>query len=115
MIFNLCSDFLFAVSFENCILDLSSFYKVKLTNTGFKNCKLQEVDFVEADLTRAVFDNCDLNGANFENTILEKADFRTAYNYAMDPGVNNLRKAKFSFPAVVGLLNKYEIEISLGS
>ena len=110
--FDLCENFLFAVDFDNCILDLSSFYKVKLKKTRFKSRRLHEADFVEADLTLAVFDNCDLARANFENTLLERADFRTAYNYTMDPGINKLRKAQFSLPAVVGLLSKYEIEIS---
>ena len=110
--FEQCSDFLFEVGFDACVLDLSSFYKVKLKKTVFKNCRLQEVDFVEADLTQASFENCDLQGAVFESTILEKTDFRTAYNYSMDPGMNKLKKAKFSLPAVTGLLHKYEIEIS---
>ena len=42
---------------------------------------------------------------------LEKADFRTAFNYSIDPENNRMKKAKFSPPEVVGLLNKYDIEI----
>jgi uncharacterized protein YjbI with pentapeptide repeats len=75
----------------------------------FKKCSLQEVDFTEADLSALVFDQCDLAGAIFESTVLEKADFRTAYNYSMDPEKNRLKKARFSLSGVAGLLNKYEI------
>ena len=55
-----CNEFLFSVSFDQCQLTLSSFYKRKLKNTIFKKSTLQEVDFTEADLTGSVFDHCDL-------------------------------------------------------
>ena len=84
---------------------------MKIKNTLFKNSTLHEVDFEEADLTAAVFDNCDFKGAIFENTIAEKTDFRSSYNYSMDPGLNRIKKAKFSVAAVIGLLDKYDIEI----
>ncbi len=106
-----CSDFLFSVSFDNCILNLSSFYKRKLKKTIFKNCSLHEVDFTEADLSLAQFDNCDLNRATFINTNLEKADFRSAYNYTIDPEQNRIKKARFSLDGLAGLLHKYDIEI----
>ena len=109
--FEHCKELLFAVSFDHCILNLSCFYNWKLKKTVFKDCSLQEVDFTEADLTEAVFQNCDLAGAVFDNTILEKADLRTAYHYSINPEKNNIKKAKFSLPEVVGLLNNYDIEI----
>ena len=102
---------LFAVDFNNWILNLSSFCKRKLKRTNFNNSSLQEVDFTEADLTSAIIDNCDLGRAIFEDTILEKADLRTAYNYSIDPDKNRIKKARFSIPGVVGLLDKYDIEI----
>jgi len=106
-----CDDFLFEVNFENCLLNLSSFYKMKIKKTGFKGSHLSETDFTEADLTSAVFDNCDLTAAKFEHTILEKVDFRTSHSYSIDPELNKIKKAKFSVHGVVGLLNKYDIEI----
>jgi uncharacterized protein YjbI with pentapeptide repeats len=84
---------------------------VKLKKTVFRNCSIKEVDFSEADLGGAVLDNCDLNKTVFENTVLESADLTTAYNYALDPERNKLKKAKFSMPAVTGLLAKYNISI----
>lgn len=109
--FDNCNGFLFSVDFEDCILNLSTFYKLSLKKKIIKNCSLQEVDFANADLSGATFDNCDLTGATFENTILEKTDFRTAYNYAFDPEKNKIKKAKFSREGLVGLLAKYDIEI----
>ena len=82
-----------------------------LKKTNYRVCSLHEVEFTEADLNNASFDNCDLFRATFRNTILESADFRTAYNYSIDPEVNRLKKAKFSLAGIVGLLDKYDIEI----
>jgi uncharacterized protein YjbI with pentapeptide repeats len=72
---------------------------------------LHEVDFTEADLSGVVFVNCDLAGVIFENTNLEKCDFRSAFNYTLDPEVNRIKKAKFSLSGIKGLLEKYQIDI----
>jgi uncharacterized protein YjbI with pentapeptide repeats len=106
-----CSDFLFAVHFDKCILNLSSFFKQKMKKTNFKSCSLHEVDFTEADCTLAVFDHCDFTGAKFEMTNLEKADLSTSFNYSIDPENNRIKKAKFSMEGIAGLLDKYDIEI----
>jgi hypothetical protein len=47
----------------------------------------------------------------FENSILEKVDFRSSFNYIIDPETNRIKKARFSLPGVTGLLAKYDIEI----
>lgn len=109
--FDDCDDFLFSVGFENCLLNLSSFYKRKMKKTVFKNCSLRETDLAAADLSGSVFDNCDLQDALFDDTNLEKADFRTAYHYSIDPEANQIKKARFSCEGIAGLLGKYDIEI----
>lgn len=111
--FEVCNEFGFAVSFDNCTLRHSSFFRMKLQRTVFRNCDLQDVDFSGCDLSGAVFDNCNLARAVFENTILEKADFRTAVNYSIDPSINRIKKARFALPGVVGLLDACDIEIEL--
>ena len=109
--FEHCNPFLLAFSFENCKLDLSSFYGLKIKKTTFENCSLQEVDLTDTDLESATFSNCDLLHARFDRTNLEKADLRSAFNYSIDPENNKLRKAKFSLAGVKGLLHKYDISI----
>jgi uncharacterized protein YjbI with pentapeptide repeats len=109
--FEECSQLLFSVVFENCILNLSSFYKVILKKTRFSNCSIKEVDFTESDLTGSLFANCDFTKAKFDRTILQKVDLRTSYNYSIDPERNRIKKAKFSMAEVIGLLDKYDIEI----
>lgn len=107
--FGECNDFLFSVNFENCTLNLASFYKLKLRGTKFIHCNLQEVDFTETDLTGADFDHCDLDRALFGRTNLEKTDFRTAYHYSIDPTVNRMKKARFSKDRLAGLLERFDI------
>ncbi len=109
--FSDCDSIFMSFNFEVCSLNLSSFFQLKLKNTNFKNCKLQEVDFVESDLTQVLFGDCDLKNAIFERTILEGADFRTSYNFSLDPELNSIRKAKFSKEGIVGLLDKYKIVV----
>ena len=108
---NQCNGFLLRLYFENCMLKLSVFYKLKLKNTVFTNCNLQEADFSEADMAGAAFENCDLLLATFMHTNLEKADFRSASNYSINPELNRIRNARFSIPGVTGLLTTYDIEI----
>lgn len=98
-------------SFDSCQLNHSSFYKTKIKKTLFKNSQLQGIDFTEADLTSAAFDNCDFLQAIFDLSILEKADFRTAFNYTINPEKNRIKKAKFSVLGLSGLLDNYDIEI----
>ncbi len=110
--FESCDQFIFSVSFNNCILNLSSFYKMKMKKMIFHNCTMHEVDFTETDLSAGAFENCDLSGVKFERTNLEKTDFRTAINYSFDPELNKIKKARFSVMGISGLLAKYGIEIA---
>lgn len=109
--FNECNPFLLAFQFIGCQLNLSSFYQQKIKGTFFKDCILHEVDFTETQLSGSTFSNCDFSGAIFENTILEKTDFRTSFNFSIDPETNRIKLAKFSMSGVAGLLDKYHIRI----
>ena len=106
-----CRELLLEFEFNRCMLKLSNFQRLNIKNTRFNDCNLQEADFTGTDLTGAAFDNCDLMRAIFDHTNLEQADFRTAYNYSINPATNRIRKARFSLAGVVGLLDVYGIEI----
>ncbi len=110
--FDECNTFLLEMSFDNCQLNLASFYKLSLKKTVFRNCILHEVEFAEADLSQSQFLSCDLSGAIFDNTNLEKSDFRTSINYSINPKGNKIKKAQFSIPDVIGLLDAFDIKIS---
>ena len=111
IVFADCNHFLFSVAFKQCILRYCSFHHMKLRKIRFVRADLQEADFTGSDLSESVFEHCDLKNAHFEHTNLEKADLRTSIHYSIDPELNKLRKARFSLPAVIGLLDKYEIDI----
>ncbi|MBK8346737.1 MAG: pentapeptide repeat-containing protein [Saprospiraceae bacterium] len=106
-----CNPFLFSVSFEDCMLDLSIFYGVRLKKTSFVRSSLKETDFSEADLEHAVFEDCDLAGAVFDGSNLSQCDFSTARQYIIDPEQNYIKNAIFSWPGVSGLLVKYGIRL----
>ena len=55
--------------------------------------------------------NCDLQLTLFMNTKLEGVNFRTSFNYSIDPELNRIKKAKFSLHSIAGLLDKNDIEI----
>jgi len=109
--FSECNPFLLAFSFNDCQLNLASFYQLKLKNTTFKNCNLQETDFTESDISNSKLDNCDLKRTIFYNTNLENVDFRSSYNYSINPEINTIKNAKFSLTGIAGLLEKYNISI----
>jgi fluoroquinolone resistance protein len=92
-------------------MDYCSFFRKKMKKTMFRDCSIKDADFTETDLSMASFTNCDLMNTVFTGTILEKTDFRTAKNYAFDPELNKIRKAKFSLAGIPGLLLKYNIDI----
>lgn len=110
--FENCSDFGFAVSFDHCVMNDSSFYRLRLKKTLFRQSSLHDADFTECDLSAAHFDHSDLARATFDQTILEKADLRTALNYSINPQNNRIKKAKFALSGIRGLLDQYDIEIS---
>lgn len=109
--FNRAHEFMLVLHFEQCIMNLCSFYGMKLKKTSFVKCMLREADFREADLTESIFEECNLLQALFENTNLRKADLRSAFNFSIDPIQNKIQKAKFSKENVLGLLDQLDIII----
>ena len=109
--FETCNDFGLSFSFENCQVNHSTFFQMNIKKTIFKDCQLREIDFSESNLTQVVFDQCDLAQSIFINSILDKVDFRTAYNYSIETKKNRLKKAKFSLMAISGLLDQYDLVI----
>ena len=109
--FNDCNPFLLQLNLNRCNVKLGSFFGLKLKKSRFSDCILEDVDFTDADLSGISFPNCDFREAIFNHTALEKADLRTAINYSIDPGRNTITRAKFAYPAVLGLLDAYKIEV----
>jgi uncharacterized protein YjbI with pentapeptide repeats len=109
--FSECENFLFHVYFENSNLDYASFMNKKLTQTKFTNTSLKDVNFTNCNLSGAVFHQTDLTGALFNRTLLKQADLTTAFNFIIDPVLNDLKKARFSLQGLPGLLVSFDISV----
>ena len=107
--FAMCDKLIFEIHFNDCVLDFSKFYTLKLKGTSFIDCSIIAVDFMSADLTEVVFDNCDLYRSEFAKAIANKTNFKTSYNYTIDPTKTKIKKAIFSLDGLKGLLYKYDI------
>lgn len=106
-----CNAFLFSAHFIHSVLDMSSFYAINLKKTSFASCSLKEADFTDSLVTDLIWDECDLTGAIFDGTNLSGSDFRTSHQYIIDPSKNNVKNAKFSWPAAAGLLTTFGVKI----
>lgn len=98
-----------SLTFNDCVLDLSSFFGMTASALVLVRCHAHEVDFREADLRRAEFRNSDLLGSVFAQTKLDGADFTGAINYAINPTANSIRRARFSLPEAASLLRGFDI------
>lgn len=99
------------VSFKKCLILYCNFSDLNMKNTHFDGSKIQEAFFTNTVLHGAGFKDVDLSGTLFHNCDLTKADFSSAVRYSIDPQTNKIKKAKFSLPEAVGLLQTFEIII----
>lgn len=102
---------LLSVHFDECALNYSSFFGLKLKGSRFATCIAREVDFGDADLTQTNCTGTDFSGSKFLHTNLTRADFRGAMGYAIDPTANTVAKARFSLPDAISLLRGFDVVI----
>jgi uncharacterized protein YjbI with pentapeptide repeats len=100
-----CNAFLLKIRFETCLLNMASFYQMKLPGQVFIDCILHECDFTETDLSKGYFSGSDLSGAIFDHTNLLRANLQGANNFSINPIQNNVKKARFSKEGLMGLLD----------
>ena len=99
-------------AFEECVLSLSGFFGLSLKNSRLLRCTALEADFAEADLSGCDCRETDFAKARFLHTNLSKADFTGARNYQIDPTANTVRRARFSLPDAIALLQAFDLQIS---
>jgi len=99
------------IKFYQCDLSHVSFYELNLPELILQNCKAKQVDFRAADLSHGDFTQTDFEGSLFMHTNLNHADFTEAFNYVISPVDNKIKKAKFSLPDAMNLLQVFDIEI----
>ena len=82
-----------------------------MKKTHFNKSQLKECSFTDTQLEGANFTEADLQGSTFHKCKLDKADFRGTKNYAINLKTNSAKKAKFSYPEVMTLLQFFDIII----
>lgn len=80
--------------------------KSKIVHCNLDECYFQNTYLVGVDFSGSTFIN-----TLFHNTDMQKANFTDASGYVIDPRVNKIKKAIFSVPDVLNLLNCFDIEI----
>lgn len=97
--------------FNKCILNDSSFLNLSLREMIMIECKAHDVDFREADFTQADFSHTDFTNSLFSKTILREANFAEAINYNINIFQNDVKRAKFTLPEAMSLLQHLDIEL----
>jgi fluoroquinolone resistance protein len=99
------------IEFRKCKLNHSTFFGLNLRSIIIEDCIANEVDFTDAALYRANCIMTDFKDSKFSNTDLSYADFALAKNYDIDPNYNKIKRAIFSIPEVLTLLQGFDIVI----
>lgn len=96
---------------RTCTLINCNFSDVQSRKSILTACSIKDSDFVNADFQAADFSGSEFSGCVFHNVNLKKTDFTGAYGYEINPQTNDVRRATFSMPHVVGLLSGLDILI----
>jgi fluoroquinolone resistance protein len=99
------------VSFNQCILDSSSFMGQQLKLIKMQHCRAHDVDFREANLSQAQMQGSSFNLSQFHHTNLSKANFTDASGFHIDLTSNLIKGAIFSRFEALTLLESLGIEL----
>jgi fluoroquinolone resistance protein len=101
----------FAPDFIECLLDSCIFYANTLSNQHFTETTIRNTDFSNCMMKTTEFSNTRFQSCSFLGCNLEKADFRTASGYVIDPSANKLKGARFSLPEAASFLHYLGITV----
>lgn len=98
--------FMFPItSFQNCHLKYNYFTDMNFRKFDFSQNEIVASMFGDCVLTESSFQGCELDRTEFFRCDLTRADFRQATGYQIDLETNQLKKAKFSCPEAIRLLD----------
>lgn len=109
-----CSQGVFDLRFSGCHITSCNFSDVRMKGCGFKGCEIKECWFQDSFLVEADFSGSTFLDTLFHGCDLQKASFLGSHGYSIDPRNNKVRKARFSLPEVLSLLEGFEIVIAEG-
>ena len=75
------------------------------------SCQISYCDFENNNLTYSNFEGTEFKNTFFKNSDLSFASFKNATNYNINPNINIIKKAKFSLPEALSLLDVYDVEL----
>lgn len=82
-----------------------------LRSSEIKECAAHNTDFENTNLSKTNCTGTDFLNAKFNDADLSFADFTGAFNYSINPNKTKIKKAKFSLPEVVNLLEAWDVII----
>lgn len=100
-----------ALAFTRCVLNDSSFFGLDLRECAWIECRALDVDFTDANCEDADFSGTDLQDSVFSRTRLVRANFTDACHYRIDIFRNDIKRARFSLPEAVALLDGLDIDL----
>ncbi len=109
--FSRVNKILLSVDFDKCKIQQSDFSDIKLKNKKFIHCDVSDTDFSGCDLSGSNFHKTKFKNCFFQNCDLRECDFSKAEDFVINPLSNKLRKAKFDYPGVLGLVSEFGIII----
>lgn len=109
--FDHANPFALTLSFEECLLQNSSFYGLNLAKTHWVKCNLSEVDFAACNLQQAHILGCNLEGAIFDNTQLQKTNLGASSNWIINPSINSVKGMVIDQRELKGLVAHLGIKI----
>lgn len=110
--FNKCQSILFDISFDKCRLLSCNFSGLPMTGSVWKHSRFEECFFNESILKKSEFSESSFYKSEFFHCDLSGSDFSEARDYLINPTHNTIKKAKFSYPHVLGLLEAFEINVT---
>ncbi len=96
---------------KKCFLKYNIFSKMQFRKFDFMQSSIVHSTFSQCRLSECDFNGCDLKDTEYSDCDLQKSDFRKASGYNIDPTVNKIRGAKFSYPDAVNLLRAFHITV----
>lgn len=109
--FSDCRRLGFSPTFRRSLLDNCAFGKNALKKRALADCDLRACDFMECDLRECDFSGSRFDGVNFNRCNLEKADFRGATGYRIDPVGNRVAGGRYDLPEAQSFLTFFGLKL----